>query len=43
LFERWSDCTVNVDIQDDAAVFDVVAAVQPGVNHDGIIVVNNQN
>jgi ATP-dependent Clp protease ATP-binding subunit ClpA len=43
LFERLSDCTVNVDIQDDAAVFDVVAAVQPGVNHDGIIVVNNQN
>jgi len=43
LFERWSDCTVNVDIQDDAAVFDVVATVQPGVNHDGIIVVNNQN
>ena len=43
LFERWSDCTVNVDIQDDTAVFDVVVAVQPGVNHDGIIVVNNQN
>ena len=43
LFERLSDCTVNVDIQDDAAVFDVVATVQPGVNHDGIIVVNNQN
>jgi ATP-dependent Clp protease ATP-binding subunit ClpA len=43
LFERLSDCTVNVDIQDNAAVFDVVAAVQPGVNHDGIIVVNNQN
>jgi ATP-dependent Clp protease ATP-binding subunit ClpA len=43
LFERWSDCTVNVYIQDDAAVFDVVATVQPGVNHDGIIVVNNQN
>jgi ATP-dependent Clp protease ATP-binding subunit ClpA len=43
LFERWSDCTVNVDIQDDAAVFGVVATVQPGVNHDGIIVVNNQN
>jgi ATP-dependent Clp protease ATP-binding subunit ClpA len=43
LFERWSDCTVNVDIQDDAAVFDVVATVQPGVNHDGIIVVNSQD
>lgn len=43
LFERLSDCTVNVDIQDDVAVFDVVATVQPGVNHDGIIVVNNQN
>ena len=43
LFERWSDCTVNVYIQDDAAVFDVVATVQPGVNHDGIIVVNSQD
>jgi len=43
LFERLSDCTVNVDIQDNAAVFDVVATVQPGVNHDGIIVVNSQD
>ena len=43
LFERLSDCTVNVDIQDNTAVFEVTATVQPGVNHDGIIVVNNQN
>jgi ATP-dependent Clp protease ATP-binding subunit ClpA len=43
LFERLSDCTVNVDIRDNAAVFDVVATVQPGVNHDGIIVVNSQD
>ena len=43
LFERLSNCTVNVDIQDGTAVFVVEPAVQPGVNHDGIIVVNNQN
>jgi ATP-dependent Clp protease ATP-binding subunit ClpA len=43
LFERLSDCTVNVDIQNDTAVFDVEVAVQSGVNHDGIIVVNTEN
>ena len=43
LFERLSNCTVNVDIQDGTAVFVVEPAIQPGVNHDGIIVVNNQN
>jgi ATP-dependent Clp protease ATP-binding subunit ClpA len=43
LFERLSDCTVNVDIHNDTAVFDVEVAVQSGVNHDGIIVVNTEN
>ena len=43
LFERLSDCTVNVDIQNNTAVFDVEATVQSGVNHDGIIVVNAED
>jgi len=43
LFERLSDCAVNVDMMDDRAVFDVVTSVQPGVNQEGIIVVNTQN
>jgi ATP-dependent Clp protease ATP-binding subunit ClpA len=43
LFERLNDCTVTVDIQNDQAVFAVEQAVQPGVNEQGIIVVDNQN
>jgi ATP-dependent Clp protease ATP-binding subunit ClpA len=43
LFERLNDCTVTVDIENDQAVFAVEQAVQPGVNEQGIIVVDNQN
>lgn len=39
LFERLSDCAVNVDIVDDAVVFAVDSTVT-GVNNEGIIVVN---
>lgn len=43
LFERLTDCAVNVDIVDDRAVFDVVANVQSSVNQEGIIVVDTQD
>jgi ATP-dependent Clp protease ATP-binding subunit ClpA len=43
LFERLTDCTVNVDIENDQAVFAVENTVQPGINEQGIIVVDNQN
>jgi ATP-dependent Clp protease ATP-binding subunit ClpA len=43
LFERLNDCTVTVDIENDQAVFAVEPTVQPGINEQGIIVVDNQN
>jgi len=39
LFERLADCTVNVDIVDDAVTFAVDSTIT-GVNNEGIIVVN---
>jgi ATP-dependent Clp protease ATP-binding subunit ClpA len=43
LFERLDNCTVNVDIQGDAAVFVVDSPVVSGANHEGMIIVNPQN
>ena len=43
LFERLDNCVVTVDIENDAAVFAVEQSAQPGVNQEGIIVVDTQN
>jgi ATP-dependent Clp protease ATP-binding subunit ClpA len=41
LFDRLTDCTVNVDIIDDAVDFNIVPTVAPTVNSEGYIVVDN--
>ena len=41
LFDRLTDCTVNVDIIDDVVDFNIVPTVTPTVNSEGFIVVNN--
>jgi ATP-dependent Clp protease ATP-binding subunit ClpA len=43
LFERLDNCVVTVDIENDTAVFAVEHTAQPGVNQEGIIVVDTQN
>ena len=43
LFERLDNCVVTVDIENDAATFAVEHVAQPGINQEGIIVVDTQN
>lgn len=40
LFEQLSNCTVNVDVVDNTMMFNVATALLPGINSEGVIVVD---